>query len=155
MDFYLIKEQYFMSHPNFVNMLDPYDNKKQANRMYLCIKFVVNGNDVYVPFRSKIKPALRKFGRIGHELPSNQRPDAGLDYRHILLVDDPTYLVPVLDNHFPRNQLNKLAHDYDKINKEVETYINGFIRAAKRNDIEKTPLYRESSLINFIDILLS
>jgi len=32
---------------------------------------------------------------------------------------------------------------------EFKVYINGFIKATKKKRVEKEPLYRESSLINF------
>ena len=39
---------------------------------------------------------------------------------------------------------------YSKIKEEFNVYVNGYIKAAKKKRHEKEPLYRESSLINFL-----
>lgn len=42
-----------------------------------------------------------------------------------------------------------MQRDYDLIQSEFEIYLRGYKKAAKKGRIEKEPLYRESSLINF------
>ncbi|MCD8195468.1 MAG: hypothetical protein LUD22_04155 [Coprobacillus sp.] len=155
MDLCLIDKKYFIDHPNFIKMLDPYNLNKQSNRMHLRVRIVYQNHTFYVPLRRNLKPAMRPYGKIGHEIPSSTRPNAGLDYRYALLIDDDSYIHPIDINNVSTMQVNKLKDDYLVIEKEFAQYLNGFIRVAKRNDIEKSPLYRESSLVNFIDILLS
>lgn len=35
---------------------------------------------------------MRKFGRIGHSVPSTKRKNAGLDYRYALIINDSRYV---------------------------------------------------------------
>ena len=39
-----------------------------------------NGNKFYIPLRNNLGTEVRKFGRIGHAVPSKNRLSAGLDY---------------------------------------------------------------------------
>lgn len=39
--------------------------------------------------RNNLGAEIRKFGRIGHAVPSEKRENAGLDYRYALIVNDP------------------------------------------------------------------
>ena len=49
----------------------------------------------------------------------------------------------------PNSQYRRLENDYEKIQREFSTYLNGYIKAVKKKRSEKEPLYRESSLVNF------
>lgn len=51
----------------------------------------------------------------------------------------------------PNSQYRCIKNDFDSIVKEFEVYLRGYIKAVKKNRNEKEPLYRESSLINFVD----
>ncbi|MCD8204561.1 MAG: hypothetical protein LUC16_01880 [Coprobacillus sp.] len=155
MELCLIAKSYFVSHSYFVKMLDFYDPDKQASRMHLRVKITYNNHNFYIPLRRNLKPDVRPYGRIGHEVPSSTRPNAGLDYRHALLIDDDSYIRSVDLNNVSKMQVNKLNNDYYLIEKEFSEYLKGFIRAAKKREINKNPLYRESSLVNFVGILLN
>lgn len=105
--------------------------------------------------RNNLGADIRKFGRIGHQIPSKNRPFAGLDYRYSLIVNEKKYIETHIERIIPQKQYRKIIRDYEDIQKEFESYLRGFIKALKKNRIQKEPLYRESSLINFPDILLS
>lgn len=148
-----IREAYFRNHSTFVKMLDIGKTYKQSQRSHLCVMVEQNENKFYIPLRNNLGAEIRKFGRIGHAVPSNKRERAGLDYRYALIVNDETYIELQVEKKIPKSQYQKIKKDYETIQKEFTVYLNGFIKAAKKGRNEKEPLYRESSLVNFLNEL--
>lgn len=148
-----IKEQYFIDHCNYIKILDPGNTKKQSNRTYICVLVNLYGKSFYIPLRNNLGSPLRKYGIIGHSVPSLKRPYAGLDYRYSLLIEDSNYIEWHLDRKLPDAQYNKIQTDYSTIVNEFTVFLNGFIKALHKNRIQWEPLYRESSLINYTDLL--
>lgn len=144
-----IREEYFAKNKHFVKMLDPGNANKQSKRTHVCVLIEMSGNKFYVPLRNYLGDEVRKFGRIGHSVPSKKRKDAGLDYRYTLIVNDETYIELQKELKIPESQYRKIQGDYETITEEFKVYLNGFLKAAKKKRIEKEPLYRESCLINF------
>ena len=93
---------------------------------------------------------VRKFGRIGHSVPSDKRKNAGLDFRYALIVNNDSEIEPQIQKKIPESQYRRIKNEYSKIKEEFNVYVNGYIKAAKKKRHEKEPLYRESSLINFL-----
>lgn len=151
---YFIKEQYFIDHSDYQKMLDPGNTKKQSSRSYLCIKICSDGKDFYIPLRNNLGNEIRPYGRIGHALPSQKRENAGIDYRYALIVDEKEYIEKPEFQKLPKTQMKKIISDYEIIKKEFSQYLNGFKKMLRKNRISRSPLYRESSLINFKDQLL-
>lgn len=147
--FFFIKEQYFIDHSHFKKMLDPGNSKKQSHRTYLCVKIEVDDNTFYLPLRRNLGPEIRAFGRIGHAVPSKKRPNAGLDYRYALIVNDVHYLESSSSQKIPNSQSKKIIQDYDIIKKEFEIYLRGYKKTIIKNRLQYEALYRESCLINF------
>lgn len=87
-----IKEDYFKEHKDFVNMLDPDNSSKQSKRTHLCVVININNNSIFVPLRNNLGNPIRKFGKIGFSVPSQKRPNAGLDYRYSLIINDEKYI---------------------------------------------------------------
>lgn len=135
-------------------MLDNGNITKQSQRTYLCLQIFYNNNHYFIPLRNNLGDEIRKYGRIGHSVPTSTRCKAGLDYRYTLIVNDISDIEIPKVKKIPQSQLNKIMSDYNKIENEFLVYLNGFIKNAKKNRIAKEPLYRESSLINFIDMLI-
>ena len=131
-------------------MLDTGNASKQSKRTHLCVLIEVSGNKFYVPLRNNLGPEVRKYGRIGHAVPSEKRKSAGLDYRYTLIINDESYIELQTKKKIPESQYRRIKNDYEKIQYEFGIYLNGFIKAARKGRIEKEPLYRESSLVNFI-----
>ena len=146
-----IRENYFKEHSDFKKVLDSGDTSKQSKRAHLCIKVEIDSNQYYIPLRNNLGAPVRKFGRIGHCVPSSKRGNAGLDYRYAMIINDSKYIEPQTELKIPNSQYRCIKNDMDSIVKEFETYLRGYIKAAKKKRNEKEPLYRESSLINFID----
>lgn len=147
--FCFIKEQYFLDHPSFINMLDPGNTGKQSRRAHLCIEMIIHNNTVYIPLRNNLGAPLRRFGKIGYAVPSNKRPNAGLDYRYSLIINDKKYIEFHSEQKLPNSQYNLIRRDYDIIKREMAEYINKYIKAAKKNRHTTEPLFKLSSLINF------
>ena len=104
--------------------------------------------DFYIPLRNNLGNEIRPYGRIGHALPSQKRENAGIDYRYALIVDEKEYIEKPEFQKLPKTQMKKI------IKKEFSQYLNGFKKMLRKNRISRSPLYRESSLINFKDQLL-
>lgn len=148
-----IRESYFKKNATFIKMLDAGNSSKQSKRTHLCIMITLNTNNFYIPLRNNLGNDVRKFGRIGHSVPSAKRENAGLDYRYALIVNDESYIEQQTDKKIPESQYKKIKNDYELIKAEFSVYVNGYIKAAKKKRTEKEPLYRVSSLINFEDEL--
>lgn len=144
-----IREAYFAKNKNFIKMLDAGNTNKQSKRTHLCVMIEVNSNKFYVPLRNNLGDEVRKFGRIGHSIPSDKRKEAGLDYRYALIVNDDYYIEVQTEKKIPESQYRKINSEYDAIKAEFTLYVKGYIKAARKKRVEKEPLYRESSLINF------
>lgn len=144
-----IREEYFTKNKHFIKMLDAGNADKQSKRTHVCVLIEIRDNKFYVPLRNYLGDEVRKFGRIGHAVPSKKRKDAGLDYRYTLIVNDEAYIELQTELKIPESQYRKILNEYETITEEFRVYLNGFLKAAKKKRIEKEPLYRESSLINF------
>ena len=72
-----------------------------------------------------------------------------MDYRYALIVNDDKYIELQTQRKIPESQYRRIKTDYEKIQREFYTYLNGYIKAARKKRNEKEPLYRESSLVNF------
>ena len=143
-----VKEDYFKKNSHLVKILDPLDYEKQSRRCYLFLKVEYEGNNLLVPLKSKVEP-IKKYGRVGHSVPSSDKPEAGLEYRKILILNDEEYLEKPEFCKIPVSQQHILNAEYDKIRAEVKAYVDGYVKAAIKNRIDREPKFRESSLINF------
>lgn len=144
-----IKESYFKKNSTFTKLLDPNKVEKQSQRTHLCVKIRMNENTFLIPLRNNLGEEIRKYGRIGHSVPSNKRKNAGLDYRYALIINDEEFLEIQTEKRIPESQYRKIEKEFDLIEQEFGVYLNGYIKAAKKQRDQKEPLFRESSLINF------
>ncbi len=96
-----IRKEYFIQHSAFINMLDPGNASKQSHRTHLCLIIENEGNKFYIPLRNNIGDEVRKFGRIGHSVPSKSRPSAGLDFRYALIVNNDAFIEPQREQRIP------------------------------------------------------
>lgn len=130
-------------------MLDPDNSRKQSKRTHLCVVININNNSIFVPLRNNLGNPIRKFGKIGFSVPSQKRPNAGLDYRYSLIINDEKYIEWHEEIKLPKTQYTAILNNYKTIANEVCIYINRYIKVAKKNRQFKEPLYRNSSLMNF------
>lgn len=144
-----IREQFFIDHPNFQKMLDLGNTKKQSHRTYMCLQVSIDSNVFYIPLRNNLGDDVRKFGRIGHSVPSQSRPNAGLDFRYAMIINDDSYIEPHITPKLPNSQYAIITNDYEDIKQQFFVYLKGYKRMAIKGRITREPLYRESCLINF------
>ena len=130
-------------------MIDNGDTKKQSHRTHLCLCIENDNNRFLIPLRNNLGDEVRKFGRIGHSIPTQNRKKAGLDYRYALIVNDEKYIEWQDERKIPKSQYSVIERDINDIRKEFMVYLNGYIKVAKKRRIQKEPLYRVSSLQNF------
>lgn len=148
-----IKEEYFILHSQYVKILDAGHTQKQSKRSYLYMKIKYEGNNLFIPLSRNLGKAERVFGKIGYSVPNASRPNAGLDYRYILVVNDEKYIERPDSLRIPVSQYRTICDNYDKIEKEALAYVNGYVRTAVKDRTDKEAKYRESSLLNFHDEL--
>lgn len=144
--FVFIKEDYFRSNSGFVEMLDPYDIKKQTSRQYLYINVQYKGNTVLVPLRRNLPGNNLK---LYYPVPSETRPNAGLDYRKMLIVNDTNNIEVPTTQRLATSQVKIINDNYAKIEKAVINYIDGYIKSANKNREHKDYAYSYSTLHNF------
>lgn len=147
-----IKEQFFIDYPNLKRILDLDDSKKRTHRKYLFLKFQYKGNNLLVPLRKNLNP-LKKIGKryveIGYPVPSTLYPDAGLDFRNIMIINDNSYLEFAIQPKIPSSQHKILNNDLDIISQKVYRYVDGYIKSAIKNRVDREYKYRFSTLCNF------
>lgn len=144
----LIDKSYFEKYNNqYVELLDQNNNiDKQVNRLYLYIHIKYKDNDVYVPLRTALP---KNCGKIGFSVPSKDKPDAGLDHRKLLIINDSSYIIPQTELQIPYKQKIRINTKYPVICKEVIKYIDGYIKKFEKNQHNKDRRYKFSTLKNF------
>ncbi|WP_221367048.1 hypothetical protein [Clostridium perfringens] len=143
-----VKEEYFIENNDFVEMLDNNDLKKQTQRKYIYLNFKYKDNTLLVPLRTEM-PNIRKLGQVGYSVPSTEKPNAGLDFRKILIINDSNYLEIPEYCKVPPSQANIINVKYETIKKQVESYVDGYIKSVKKNRHEKDKKYKFSTLHNY------
>lgn len=143
-----ISEIYYQDYSNLIKILDINDSSKHNIRTHICLKIKYNNHNILIPLRKQLPDSVRKYGRIGHSVPSQSKPNAGLDYRYIMIIKDDKY-IRYDKPRIPNSQQNIIANEYTKIEQEALEYIKAYIRVAKKNRVQRTARFRESSLINF------
>ena len=147
-----ILESFYEDYPNLIQILDIGDSSKHNIRTHICLQINYNDNNVLIPLRKSLGDPIRKFGKIGFSVPSNSKPNAGLDYRYIMIINDPKY-IRFDSPRIPIPQQRIIENNYDTIEKEALEYITSYIRVAQKCRIQKTARFRASSLVNFHNLL--
>jgi protein AbiQ len=148
MKYCYIEKSFYDDHPCLKKILDQFDEEKRGYRTHLCLNIQYKGNNILIPLRKNMGLADRKFGNIGHQVSSESKPLAGLDYRYIMIINDMRYLrfdTP----RIPNKQASIIDKDFLEIEREAIAYIEAYIRVAIKNRAERNARFRESSLINF------
>jgi len=140
--FVTINDSYFLEHSNLVEVL------RKDSRLYLGVIIEVNNHQCFVPLRSEIKTAP-KYRKAGYLLPSLARKNAGLDFRKLLLISNPTHITIQNEVKIPAIQKNKIYTDFDKISDRLNRYIKNYIKEVSRNRGDENYLYKFSTLKNY------
>lgn len=143
-----ILEQYYIDHPGLEQILDVSDASKHNIRTHVCFEIKHNNNKILIPLRKSLGNPVRAFGKIGFSVPSKDKPNAGLDYRYIMVVNDDKY-IRYDEPRIPKSQQKIIEDNYDTIKKEAVEYINSYINVARKQRVQRSARFRKSSLINF------
>lgn len=153
-----VNESYFNKYPELINIMDQFDEQKRTRRMFLYLKMHYKGNTVLVPLRKNLRTAVYKWGIVGHAVPNNSLPNAGIDYRCILIINDSSYLTNIPEHTINRAQRRILIADYEQIKKEVTDYIKDYVKQQSKGRLPKhttgsNQRYKKTSLVNYHDEL--
>lgn len=143
-----IYKRYFEENKHFIEMLDQDNSLKQANRKYIFLEFKYRGNNLLVPLRSVI-PDISKLGQVGYRVSTEGKPNAGLDYRKVLIVNDESYIEEQEYIKIPKSQLKIIEKNYSSIEKQVIAYVDGYIKSVKKNRHLQDRKFCYSTLHNF------
>ncbi|MCT4565661.1 MAG: hypothetical protein N4A68_15295 [Maledivibacter sp.] len=143
-----IKKDYFNKNTHFVEMLDPYDTDKQIKRNYMFLNIKYKNNNIFVPLRSQTI-SNGKYGVIGYPVPTKEKPNAGLDFRKILIVNELSYIEFPQNPKIPNAQRKILEQNYKSIENMIIQYINGYIKSVLKQREKRNKKYRFSTLHNF------
>lgn len=152
MDIIFIKEQFFIDNPKLVEMLDPGNTKKQSERDYLFLSVKYLGNNLLIPLRSNIS-SLKGNYKLGYPVPSLSRPNAGLDYRKMLIINDASYYEIPTSQRIAKSQMKTILNNYDKIEKAAIKYTEGYTKSVFKGREYKDFAYKFSTLHNYHDLL--
>lgn len=142
-----ISEYYFKNcTKDFIEMLDISNVEKQTKRLYLCLKVIIEDNTVLIPLRTNLP---KNLGLIGYHIPSKSKPNAGFDYRKILIINDDKYLNKIIQLNIPLSQRNAINENYNIIVKQAKQYINGYIKSFNKNRHLIDSRFKFSTLHNF------
>lgn len=78
--------------------------------LYLFLSITHKNNNIFVPLRSDIGSIKNK--NICYCVPSNKRPNAGLDYRKMLIVNDFNYIEFPTGDRITTKQKDIITNNY-------------------------------------------
>ncbi|TDK54768.1 hypothetical protein E2K98_28785 [Bacillus salipaludis] len=143
------------------DFLDPEEvldkNKGKAareTRVYVCLKLEYENNTFLIPLRRDLAgmPGHPLFQKACYPVPSENKPDAGLDFRKIIVVNEPS-LYRIDEAKISAKQRNTMQDNFEVIKNLAIDYIDGFKKAARKNRQKREPLYKYSALNNFLEEL--
>mgnify|MGYP000488778775 CR=1 FL=1 len=147
-----IKQEYFQKNSDLVEILDPNNLEKQSQRKYIFFGFKYENNTILVPLRTNM-PDISKIGQVGYKVPSEEKPNAGLDYRKMLIVNDNTYIEDPQYLKIPTSQVRIINANYDTIKNQIIAYLDGYIKSVKKGRHLRDKKFKYSTLHNFHDKL--
>lgn len=147
-DIVFLKREYFLINPDLKEVLDPNDIDKQTRRRYIFLNVEYKENTFFIPLRSNIDTS-RNFGMIGYPVPSSKKPNAGLDFRKILVINDNSYIDKPEYSRIPKSQQIIIDKNYKTIKDLAINYIDGYVKTANKNREYVSNRFKMSTLHNF------
>lgn len=142
-----VADEYYSQHKEYVEILDRNDHEKRKKRMFLYLHIEYKGNNIMIPFRTTIKDNVNKS--CYYPLPTNTRPKAGLDYRKALVINDQRMYEEVSQYRIPNAQQKRIENNYITIQRQMVSYINGYIKTFRKHRVDREEKYKYSTLQNF------
>lgn len=137
-----ISDSYFEDFPDLTEIMEA------DSRVYLGIILKKDSNNYFIPLRSHApkKPVYRKSI---YPIPSNTRPNAGLDMRKALIVNDSKYITVISNPKIANRQMKKINSDISTIENMFDIYVRGYKRAFRKDRLERELPFRYSTLKNY------
>lgn len=136
-------------------VLDKNKSKEdRERRVYVCLKFIWDGNTFLLPLRNDLKnlPQNPKLKKACYPVPSDKRPNAGLDFRKLIIINDDS-LYRIDKAEISQKQRNCIQDNFAEIKTMAIEYIEGFKKSAKKKRQKRDALYKYSALNNFLNEL--
>lgn len=155
-EYAFVKEAFFKR--NFDDpeeILDKVKGKRaQEGRVYVCVKIELESNTYLVPLRRELGSMVKnpKLSAGYFRVPSSTKPNAGLDFRKTIIVNDKS-LYTISDAEIARSQKTIMQENLEEIKTSVTSYVDGFKKAVKKDRNKRDLLYKYSALNNFLEEL--
>jgi protein AbiQ len=146
-DYVQIRDTYFTDHEDLKEFLI----NKEERRLYVGVIVKIDDQNACIPFRSKTPNNGRVAARGTFPIPSSTRPEACLDLTKTLIIKEESYL-KILDEKtikIPETQKKKINENIDEIQKKLDKYLDGYIKAEKSGRISRDALFKFSTLQNY------
>ncbi len=137
-----IHASYFTDHPDLEEILE------KENRIYIGVIIEMNHCKCFIPLRTEILTDP-KFSKAFFPIPYKKRPNAGLDFRKLLIITDDRYVSIQNRVQISKRQKEKIYSEYSTICKRLNSYVHKYIKEAKRGRAHSHHLYRFSTLKNY------
>lgn len=147
----IIEPSFIDKHPS----LKKEANSKE-NRIYLGIKIKINDNNYFIPFETKLFKHPRLVGVSQYPVPSNKRPNAGLNFEKCLVINDSKYIkkeILITEAKMSNKQKSILKNNEKDITNKFNLYIKKYITACKKNREKREFIFKYSTLHEFKDEL--
>jgi len=132
------------------------DLKKEANskatRIYLGVTIKINNNNYFIPFESKLHKAPSLVNVAQYAIPSNTRPNGGLNFEKALIINESKYIketTTIQQSIIANSQKNILLNSQKDITTQFESYIKKYIKACKKGREKKEFIFKFSTLHHF------
>lgn len=134
-------------------ILDKEDGKgSRETRVYVCVEIQFEDNTYLVPLRKNLANNIVSnslFNKTYYKVPSDSKPNAGLDFRKTIVINDPSMYV-IDEAKISHAQKKIIEENFAEISMLAIEYIKGFKKAAQKKRQKREPLYRFSALNNFL-----
>lgn len=144
-------------------IVDIYDSAKQESRIYLKYYHQGDGLFLLVPLRKKIDHLKRnsKLSKTYYSVPSNTKPDAGLDYTKMLVFrDESLFIVNDTNNdeqgeyiNFASSQERIIRNNIEEIHLQINWYYEKFKKARSKNRLSRDLLFKFTTLKEFLHLI--
>lgn len=127
-------------------------NEREA-RAYVLLRIFFEGNTFLVPLKKDISGIPQHWvDKISYPVPSTNKPNAGLDIRKMIIVNDESFY-RVDEARIAYSQKKIIQDNFEEIKGRAIEYIKDFKKAAAKGRNTKTALFKLSALNNFLDEL--
>lgn len=133
---------YFEENPNLQEIME------KENRVYLGIVLNMDSNNYFIPLRTNA-PTGPQYSKSIYPIPSSTRPNAGLDFRKALIVNDMRHVRIIENPQVANSQMREIGNKIATIENMFGIYVNGYLKAVKKNRVQRELAYKYSTLQNY------